>query len=275
VLPIALAALTAVVWGGADYCGGRATQGRSALGVAVASQVLGLPALLLCLPFITGAIHGSDLAWGAGAGLAGFLGIILLYRSLSTGAMAVAAPITAVTAAVVPMAVGLAREQAPSVAALIGGGCALVGIALVSLGPSHTGGRATLSVIGLSLSAGTMFGLFGSLIAQTHDDSGLWPIVAARVASISVGLLVLTRVGGGLRVRPLSWIVAAGVGDVLANAAYLLAIRAGLLSVVAPIAALYPASTVLLALALDRERLRPVQFAGLGLAATALVLTAV
>jgi len=31
----------------------------------------------------------------------------------------------------------------------------------------------------------------------------------------------------------------------------------------------------LLALALDRERLRPVQFAGLGLAAAALVLTAI
>jgi hypothetical protein len=41
---------------------------------------------------------------------------------------------------------------------------------------------------------------------------------------------------------------------------------------VAAIAALYPASTVLLALAVDRERLRPVQIAGLGLAATALVL---
>jgi hypothetical protein len=37
---------------------------------------------------------------------------------------------------------------------------------------------------------------------------------------------------------------------------------------------LYPASTVLLALAVDRERLRAVQLAGLGLAAAALVLTA-
>ena len=42
----------------------------------------------------------------------------------------------------------------------------------------------------------------------------------------------------------------------------------------APIAALYPVSTVLLALTVERERLRPVQVAGLGLAATALVLVA-
>jgi len=275
VFSIALAALTAVVWGGADYSGGRATQGRSALGVTVGSQVLGLPALLLCLPFLPGSPHPTDLAWGAGAGLAGFLGIVLLYRSLSTGAMAVAAPVTAVTAALVPMIVGLLREQAPSPLALTGAGCALVGIGLVSLGTSAGGGRATPRVIGLALAAGTLFGVFASLLAQTHDDSGLWPIVAARVASIGVGLVLVVRNGTGLLVRPLGWIAAAGVGDVLANAAYLLAIRAGLLSVVAPIAALYPATTVLLALMLDRERLRPVQFAGLGLAAAALVLTAI
>jgi drug/metabolite transporter (DMT)-like permease len=76
--------------------------------------------------------------------------------------------------------------------------------------------------------------------------------------------------------RPLvRWVAAAGAGDVAANALFLFAAREGLLSVVAPIAALYPVSTVLLALFVDKERVRPVQVAGLGLAAAALVLTAV
>jgi uncharacterized membrane protein len=65
------------------------------------------------------------------------------------------------------------------------------------------------------------------------------------------------------------------MGDFGANAIYLVAVREGLLSIVAPIAALYPVSTVLLALALDKERVRPIQVAGLGLAAAALVLTAI
>ena len=52
------------------------------------------------------------------------------------------------------------------------------------------------------------------------------------------------------------------------------AVHRGVLSVIAPVAALYPVSTVLLALAVDRERVRTIQLAGLGLAATALVLTA-
>jgi uncharacterized membrane protein len=65
------------------------------------------------------------------------------------------------------------------------------------------------------------------------------------------------------------------MGDFGANAIYLVAVREGLLSIVAPIAALYPVSTVLLALAVDKERVRPIQVAGLGLAAAALVLTAI
>jgi uncharacterized membrane protein len=66
----------------------------------------------------------------------------------------------------------------------------------------------------------------------------------------------------------------AGVFDVSANVLYLLAAQRGQLSVVGPIASLYPASTVALALLVDRERLRLVQVAGLGLAVAALVLTA-
>jgi uncharacterized membrane protein len=45
-----------------------------------------------------------------------------------------------------------------------------------------------------------------------------------------------------------------------------------MLSVVVPIASLYPASTVVLALLVNWEHVRRVQAVGLGLAATALVL---
>ena len=70
------------------------------------------------------------------------------------------------------------------------------------------------------------------------------------------------------------WTSIAGCLDIAANALYVLAAARGVLSIVAPIASLYPVSTVLLALSVDKERVRPVQLAGLGLAATALVLVA-
>ena len=231
--------------------------------------------LLAFVLLIPGQFHAGDVAWGVAAGAAGLLGIVLLYRGLATGAMAIVAPITAVTAALVPMIVGLVLEVTPSALALAGVGCAVIAIALVSLGPR--GGQVTAGIIGLSLTAGAMFGIFFALLAQTHDNSGMWPLVAVRLTSIPLGLLIVVRRGMSLRLeRPiLPWVLFAGLGDIGANALFLLAAREGLLSIVAPIAALYPVSTVLLALAIDKERVRPVQIAGLGLAATALVLTAV
>jgi uncharacterized membrane protein len=101
--------------------------------------------------------------------------------------------------------------------------------------------------------------------------------VGARVASVPLGLAIAATRGASLRMpRPvLGWVAFAGAGDIAANALYLVAAQGGLLSVVAPIAALYPVSTVLLAITIDRERVHAGQLVGLGLAATALVLTAV
>jgi drug/metabolite transporter (DMT)-like permease len=105
----------------------------------------------------------------------------------------------------------------------------------------------------------------------------MWPLVGVRACSILLGLLVMARRGVPLRVprAVLPWVIAAGAGDIAANALYLVAVQRGVMSVIAPIAALYPVSTVLLALAVDKERIRVVQWAGLAFAASALVLTAV
>jgi drug/metabolite transporter (DMT)-like permease len=280
---IALAALSALVWGTADYGGGRASRRVSAATATFASQLIGMPALGLCLLLVPGSVHLTDMAWGAGAGAAGCLGLILLYRGLSGGSMSVVAPVTAVTGAVVPVLFGLATAERPHALALVGVGCAIAAIALVSLVPGNGAGAAIrASAIGTALLSGAMFGLFFVLLDRTADDSGLWPLLAARGASIPLALaLVLAQreailpraalLGRG-GITP--WLILSGVGDITANALYLLAAREGLLTVVAPVAALYPVSTVLLALAIDREHVRSVQVAGLGLAAMALVFTA-
>jgi drug/metabolite transporter (DMT)-like permease len=275
-IAVVLAAVSALVWGSADYCGGRASQRADALGVTVASQLFGLPVLALSLLLLPGTPQPLDFAWGAAAGAGGFIGVVLLYESLSTGAMAVAAPITAVTGALVPMGVGLALGEQPTTIALVGVGCAIGAIGLVSLSPGP-GGRATPRVVLLALGSGLFFGIFFALIAQSSPGSGMWPLLAGRVVSINLGLVLLVGRRVGLRTpwRTQPWVALAGSGDIAANALYLLAAREGLLSIVAPIAALYPVSTVLLALRLDKERVRPIQVAGLGLAAAALVLTTI
>jgi drug/metabolite transporter (DMT)-like permease len=270
------AATTAVVWGTADFCGGKASQRAPALAVSVLSKVASLPALALGLVLTGGAPTRADLGWGALAGLFGMAGVILLYRGLAAGAMTVVAPVTAVTSALVPFLIGFAVDGAPRPAAMIGAACAIAAIALVSTGPGAGRKPVGPAVVGLALAAGTGFGLFMTLLSQTHADAGLWPLTTAQLAALSLGWLLLrrTRTAPWLAGTTLRWAVAAGTLDFSANVAYLFAARSGELSIIAPISSLYPAATVLLALAVDRERIRPIQLAGLGLAAAALVLVA-
>jgi drug/metabolite transporter (DMT)-like permease len=64
-----------------------------------------------------------------------------------------------------------------------------------------------------------------------------------------------------------------GIGDMSANALFLLATQqGGQLAVTAVLASLYPVSTVVLAQVLLRERLASAQVAGLGAAVAAVVL---
>ncbi|GAA5182629.1 hypothetical protein GCM10023322_19950 [Rugosimonospora acidiphila] len=276
-LPILLAGASAAVWGTSDFCGGKATQRGNALTVTVLSQLWGLPLLALALVVIGGGSPSvGAFGWGLLAGLAGFIGILLLYGGLAQGAMAIFAPVTAVGSALVPLIAGLILERTPSVLQLLGAGCAIVAIGMVSL----TGGgrtKVTPRLVALALTSGAMFGIFFTLLGRTGGTSaGLWPLLAVRFASVGAGLLVSARTRTSLRLtrQSLRWATVAGPLDILANVLYVQAADRDLLSVVAPVAALYPVSTVLLALAVDRERVRVVQFVGLGLAAVALVLVA-
>jgi uncharacterized membrane protein len=282
-IAIGLAALSALVWGSSDYCGGRASRRADSWAVTLLSQIVGAATLVVWMFFVSGRLYGTDLVWGAAAGMTGVVGMVLFYRGLATGAASIVAPVAAVTSALVPMVAGLIMERAPGGLAVSGAVCAVVAIALVSISPAAPLAGAErppspgVGLVGLALTSGALFGVFFVLLAQTHDDSGMWPLVGARLGSIPLGLVLMAAQRLPLRVsaRTVPWVLGAGVGDIAANALYLVASRDGAVSVIAPIAALYPVSTVLLALAIDRERVRTTQVVGLGLAAAALVLTAV
>jgi drug/metabolite transporter (DMT)-like permease len=275
VLPALLASASALVWGTGDFCGGKASQRSNALAVTVLSQVAGLPILVGCVAIFGGSLTARGALWGSLAGLAGFFGIVLLYRGLSQGAMAIFAPVTAVTGALVPMVFGLLTEELPSATAIVGAVLAVIAVGLVSL----SGGRhlsVSAQLFALALASGTCFGLFFVLLARVGDDAGAWPLPFVRAASIGGGVvaMLLTRTPPRLQRPSYPWALVAGSFDIGANALYLAAVDLGKLAVIGPISALYPVSTVVLALLVDRERMRPAQLAGLGLAAAALVLVA-
>jgi len=280
VLNVALALLSGLVWGVGDFAGGKATQRAAVLPVVWLSKLVSLPLLAIYLIATYVPMTPIGLAWGAMAGVAGFVGLVLFYRALSAGAMAVVAPITGVTSAAIPVVVGLLSGERPSVARLIGIGCALLAIALVSISPQPSGQRQIVSsrLVAAALGAGGGFALFFILLALAGDSAdgavGLWPIAGSQLSALIIcGLLLLmTRPGPWPRRAALGFTALAGPCDMTANALFLLASRGGDLSVVAPLAALYPVTTVILALIIERERLQGVQIAGLAFAVTALVL---
>ena len=69
--------MSAVVYGASDFLGGLSSRRASVFGVVALSQLVGLGALFLLLPWLGGPADAADLAWGAAAGLAGAVGLLV------------------------------------------------------------------------------------------------------------------------------------------------------------------------------------------------------
>jgi drug/metabolite transporter (DMT)-like permease len=263
---VALALGSAIVFGAGDFCGGAASRRSGPTGVLLLSLPTGLCLLLIVAVGLGGGATPGGLAWGAASGLAGGAGLLVFYRALAEGPMSVVAPVSGLMAAVVPAVVGVVRGDRLSVPALAGIGLCLVAICFVSIEPNkNQNGRAGAAGPLLAVLAGAGFGAFFVLI-RVGDDGTVWPLVASKV----VGVLMVAVAAAALRTGPplrdrvtVGVALLAGSLDVLGNALYVLAARAGMLSIAGVLSSLYPASTVLLARLVYGERLRPIQRVGL------------
>jgi uncharacterized membrane protein len=289
----------AVSYGTADFFGGAAARRQTALAVLLVSTPIGLLAMVAVALLTGGHATAAGLAWGAAAGTCGGLGVMLFYHALAVGPMSVVAPVSALTAALLPVAAALVAGERPATPVLAGVALCLVAIVLVSLdkrtehvdpapaggGPGAVAGGTPAAAAGagrarrgivFAVVAGCGFGLFFVLVRHAGDGTGMWPLVTARSAGWLVA--VVAAVATGSRVArgrvTFGMAVCSGVLDAAGNALYLLASRAGDLTVAAVLTSLYPAVTVLLARLTYRETLRPVQKVGLAVAAVAVVLTA-
>jgi hypothetical protein len=127
-----------------------------------------------------------------------------------------------------------------------------------------------------ALLSGAGFGTFYVFVGRTAESAGHWPMVTARSVSVvmfAIGALA-TRTPLLPAVGTRAAVVVAGIFDAAAAVLFVLATRAGLLSVGAVLASLYPAVTVLLARGITKERIAPRQCGGLALALGAVALLA-
>ena len=211
-----------------------------------------------------------EIGWALIAGLFGGVGIMALYRGLSTGRMGVVAPISGVLAAAIPVALGIVLQGLPGPARFAGMACALAAVVLVS----RADGGGTRRDVGLGLLAGFGIGVFNVAVSRFSPGQVFAPLTIVRA---SEGLLVLAAVLVSRRswrlARPqLPLVVTVGALDMGGNAFYILATQAGRLDVATILSSLYPVTTVILATAFLRERIAGSHLVGVLLAIVAIVL---
>ncbi len=274
-MAILLALLSAVVYGVSDYIGGRSSRRVPAISITWFSEVMMLVVFALTIPvFSDSGPSQRAIWWGIVAGASASLAVLGLYAALARGNMTVVAPITGVVAAGLPVMVGVLLGERPSPIAVTGIALAIVAVALIGGLLGATRQHTDAATIGGAILIGAGFGLLFIAYSETGDEAGMWPLLTSRIGGIpllGVAYWIARRSGAAGPPSRQSLVPAAVIGLMIgvANGLYLLSTREGLLSVVAVIVSLYPASTILLAITLDRERASRSQLVGMVMAAVA------
>lgn len=276
---VVLSLACAVTYGLSDFVGGLLARRVSPWAVAVVGQGVATVLTLLLAVVVDGAPTRSDWLWSVVAGVGSGTGGAFLYRGLGAGSMSVVAPVSALFAALVPVAIGVATGDRPSGLTWVGVACALPAIWLVSRAeesaePARTGQWSAGLVDGLL--AGLGFGVLFSALGQVPEGAGFAPLALTQATGLLSTILLATALGAQWRPQGKGAGQAAAVGalSTAATVMFLLATQTGLLTVAAVLSSLYPAATVLLAALLLHERIGRSQGAGLALAAVAVGLVA-
>jgi drug/metabolite transporter (DMT)-like permease len=261
----ALALFASLLWGSADFVGGSLSRRLRTLQVLVVSQALAAAVIVgFVLVTRSRSAPGAWLGWSLAAGVTWALGMAALYTALARGTMGVVAPIASCGMAL-PVILALLGGERPSVAQLAGVAVAVLGVA-GSAGPDLRRGRTPQRrAVLLALLAAALFGVEIFCVAEGSASSVPMTLLGMRlaaVASVATVLVVRPRERGPVGGRDLLVLLALGCLDLAATAAYAIAASAGMVSLVAVLASLYPAVTVLLARQVHAERLSGVQRGG-------------
>jgi drug/metabolite transporter (DMT)-like permease len=286
---VALGLASAAIWGTSDFVGGIVARRLPSSAVVTLSHLLSL-ALLVSLALIHKSAwpDARSAVYGALAGVACGTGVMVLYKALALGGMGLTAAVSGVLAAVLPVLWAFSTEGLPRVPQLAGIVLAGVAIWMIARAP---GSPSSKQAILLGAAAGASFGCLFILLKLAGRGGVLWPLAWSRLASATLAAIVTwigtrrigTRRTGVAQVdaRPkLLWpgwavlglIAIAGIFDASGNTFYTIATRLGRLDIAAVLSSLYPASTILLAAVLLKERTTRSQAAGMALALVAVVL---
>ena len=272
---------SALSWGAGDFAGGLSSRKVGAYRAVFYADFFGLFLLLAAFFVYPEALPAARVLWvSAIGGMLGTIGLLVLYYSLTKGQMSIAAPVSALFAALLPVIVGAVTEGLPSLLQLIGFVLAFAAVWLISQGSGEAGFHISqLSDLRLPILAGLGFGCYFIFLHNATQDTTavLWLMIVSRVAGTLLVLVFVLVRREPLAVPRAAWglVFINATLDLAGNFFYILASKAGRLDIAAVLSSLYPGATVVLAWLLLKEHISRWQLVGIVLALGAIVLFAI
>jgi drug/metabolite transporter (DMT)-like permease len=271
-MPALLALMSSVMWGGADFLGGLTSRRLPSLAVYGLSQIAGLTVLVAFATARGGwAMNPAYWPWSIVSGLLGIVAMVTFYRALAMGPMGIVAPITALSV-VVPVGFGLVRGESPSALQMLGILAAIAGVLLAS-GPELSSPESSRPLV-LAALAALAFGCFYVTMAEGSKIDPLMTITGMRLTTVAVFAVILVKVRniGGATRRDVVPLAAIGILDASAALLFAYATTMALLATTSVLGSLYPVVTAVLAAVVLRERLKAVQYVGVMIALSGVVM---
>ncbi len=267
---------TSLSWGGGDFAGGLSSRKIGANRAGLFANFFGLLILAVVSSVYRESLPSMNVFINSFLGGAlGSFGILILYYSFSTGQMSIAAPVSALFAALLPVIVGTITEGLPTAIQFIAFAIAFAAVWLISQGEGGFHIR-KLSDLRLPTLSGVGFGCYFIFIhyAASDPNSLLWPMVIARMAGTLMFFLIVLVRRERFGVPRNAWgvVLASAMLDLAGNFFYILASKIGRLDITATLAALYPGSTVILAWLILKEKVSRPQVIGIVFALAAILL---
>ena len=267
-----LALGASLAWGVSDFVGPLVSRTLGTLRVLFWAQVGGVLGMARAVAIRGAGPESWAVLFAIAASFGGMLGLFAYYRRMATGTMSVVAPIAGVSA-IVPVIFGIATGDDPSAWQVAGIACALAGVGLASV-EHQEGRRRVASGVGLALLAACGFGFYFPWMHAAGKADFWWASLVFRSTALLLMATVVAARRPVLRLsaRDLGIVFACGLGDTLGNVLFAASSAHGLVSLTSVLASLYPIVTVLLAAAILRERVAPLQRAGVVLTLAGVVL---
>lgn len=276
-LSILFGLASALSWGAGDFTGGLAARRVGAYRSVFYAEVVGVIFLFIVVGFVDEPLpNARSRIFAVLAGMLGTVGLMLLYHAMSIGMMSIAAPVSALLAAALPVTVGIFTQGFPGFLTFLGFCFALLAVWLISQSKgavmdilSH------LSDLKLPLLAGIGFGFYFVLMHEATKGGGaVWHMVFSRMGGMAliVAYLLVTRSSWKIDITAMPIISLNGLLDLGGNFFFILAGQAGRLDVASVLSSLFPSATVILAWIFLKERLNRNQWIGVICALIAIIL---